>query len=257
MALLLQQLPAHEYAARDRDRTAVRPPIRRSNPPPHAAAALSALAIHADATSSPVVDLSAVWHDFLDGRLRFHSVDRTTSRLYVLARCADPGEPSTSLSPVETTVLARVLCGEQQKLVACESGMACSTASKWFTRGLEKLKLDRTVVPLALVTSAQSWALGRTPAVDARSGRFDLADGSFFFLSIARPVVGPESSLSPSEREVARRLIEGDSRWEIAAARSTSTQTVACQFRAIFSKLHLTGRYALIRHVSELGWFSR
>ena len=50
-------------------------------------------------------------------------------------------------------------------------------------------------------------------------------------------------------------LIEGESRWEIAARRETSAQTVACQVRGIFSKWRLTGRYALIRRAVDLGWF--
>jgi DNA-binding CsgD family transcriptional regulator len=138
--------------------------------------------------------------------------------------------------------------------------MACSTASKWFTRALEKLNLDRIVVPLALVIAAQTETLGRRgpvgATVDARSGTFQHGEASFLFISLARPVIGPGVTLSPSESEVAKRHVEGDSRWEIASHRSTSTQTVACQFRAVYSKLDATGRYAVIRRALDLGWFS-
>jgi DNA-binding NarL/FixJ family response regulator len=66
--------------------------------------------------------------------------------------------------------------------------------------------------------------------------------------------VTAQEDLTPAECEVARFLVEGESRWDIAARRRTSAQTVACQIRGIFSKWRLTGRYALIRHTVELGW---
>ncbi len=255
MALLLHPDPT-QNGPQVEDPTRARAANRRSNPAPRTAPSLSTAAIHADAEASPLVDLAAIWQNFIDGRLRFHSADRTPSRQIVLARTGnDAGGPWASLSRIETAIVVRVLCGEQQKLVAAEFGIACSTASKWFTNALEKLNLDRTIVPLPLVTAAQSWALGRTPAVCARSGSFDLAGGSFFFLSVSKPIVGLEPPLTQSEREIAQRLIEGDSRWDIAAQRATSTQTVACQFRAVFSKLGLSGRYALIRRAADLGWF--
>jgi DNA-binding CsgD family transcriptional regulator len=81
-------------------------------------------------------------------------------------------------------------------------------------------------------------------------------EGSEFVLvSLPRADGSCEPLLTPAEREVAELLLEGRSRWEIAAHRSTSSQTVACQLRGIFGKLRVGGRCSLIKRAVETGWF--
>ncbi len=162
---------------------------------------------------------------------------------------------SSPLSRIETAVLVRVMWGEQQKLVAAELGIACSTASKWYTTALGKTGLAGAPIPLPLIIAAQSWASGKEAPVLARSATFEHEGVSYFVLSVPKPVVGPDGALTPAECDVARYLVEGETRWDIAARRHTSAQTVACQIRGIFSKWRLTGRYALVRRAVELGWF--
>ena len=74
-------------------------------------------------------------------------------------------------------------------------------------------------------------------------------------LTIRAPDASADPRLTRAEAEVAQALVEGQSRWEIAARRSTSTQTVACQLRGIFSKLQVGGRCALIKQALAAGWF--
>ncbi len=232
------------------DASANRRSILRSTTPE-----LTVAALRADAIAQPGVDLAETWQMFIDGDLRFHGAYRTRSRHYVLARTmAGKPRPWAPLNGIEAHILSRVLCGEAQKAVAAELGIACSTTSKWFTQGLEKLNIDRCAVPLPLVAAAQSWKLGRTPAIDRRSALFDFDGGAFWVLSASRPHIGLDAPLTASERAVAQHLVEGDSRRDIAAQRSTSAQTVAGQIRAIFSKLGLRGRFSLIRRAADLGW---
>jgi DNA-binding NarL/FixJ family response regulator len=216
---------------------------------------LAAAASRADAAAPRGIDLAETWQHFIDGRLRLCAADRTRSRQYILAHTiAGDARPLVSLNEIETSVLSRVLCGEPQKEIAIELGIACSTTSKWFTRALEKLNISRRFVPLPLVTAAQSWTLGQTPAIDRRSTLFDYDGVSFLVLSIPRPIVGLDSPLTASERAVAQHLVEGDSRRDIAARRFTSAQTVATQLGTIFSKLGLRGRFPLIRLAGDRGW---
>ena len=56
-------------------------------------------------------------------------------------------------------------------------------------------------------------------------------------------------SLSPAERDVARRANEGQSVPEIARERHTSAHTVANQLRAIYAKLGISNRAGLMRAV--------
>jgi DNA-binding NarL/FixJ family response regulator len=201
-------------------------------------------------------DLAAVWRDAMDGSLTLRFAGRASGRAYVLLEATgEPCSPSRGLGRVETAVLVRVLCGEQQKRVALELDIACSTASKWFTQALAKLRLSGGPIPLPLVVAAQSWACGQQPPVDARSATFTHDDLKLVLLSVPLPRVVDDMGLTGAELEVARLLIEGATRREIAAQRATSQQTVACQLRNIFSKLQVSGRNALIRSAIERGWF--
>lgn len=216
---------------------------------------LSGATLVAERAARPGVDLAAVWQAVMERRLSVCADGGSSGRRYVVARVSDDSAlPCGPLSPIETDVLVRVLWGEQQKLVAAERGIACSTASKWYTQALAKTQLTRGPLALPLVIAAQAWSSSRNPPVDARSARFDHSGSRYFLLSVPRPTVTTQGNLTPAECEVARFLVEGESRWDIAARRATSAQTVACQIRGIFSKWRLTGRYALIRHTVELGW---
>ncbi len=218
---------------------------------PHASAILAA-----EAAAAPANDLGSLWQAVMDRRLAVHSAGGNPGRKFVLARTShDPTLPRCSLSRIETAVLVRVLCGEQQKVVASELEIACSTASKWYTQALAKLNLESGPIPLPLIIAAQTWAAGTAPLVDARSVNLHHEGSEFLLLSVPRPAVPRDSHLTHAEQEVAKLLIEGNTRWEIASHRSTSMQTVACQLRGIFAKFRLSGRYALVRRAVELGWF--
>lgn len=55
------------------------------------------------------------------------------------------------------------------------------------------------------------------------------------------------AQLTEAERDVARQVYEGRSNEDIAARRETSPRTVANQLRAIYAKLELSSRDALVR----------
>jgi DNA-binding NarL/FixJ family response regulator len=216
---------------------------------------LTEAALDADAKSAPAIDLASLWQDLMDRRLNLSSTGTGPWRKHVLLRtAAEPGALPGALTRIETAVLARVLCGEQQKVVACDLGIACSTASKWYTRALAKMHLRGGPIPLPLVIAAQAWASGKRLAVNARSATFEHGGVRYLVLSVPNPAILDPGTLTPAECEVARLLAEGESRWDIATRRDTSAQTVACQIRGIFWKWQLTGRYALIRRAVDLGW---
>jgi DNA-binding NarL/FixJ family response regulator len=200
-------------------------------------------------------DLGDFWQGIVDGQLVYYCEGAGPRGRYVVCRVLDGGRVGGALRRLETAVLVRVLGGEQQKCVALELGIACSTASKWYTQALEKLQLDARPLPLPLIIAAQSWALGTPPPVAARRATLFHEGSPFVVLTIPTPNLAGETLLTRAEREVAVALIEGQSRGEIAVQRSTSEQTVACQIRGIFSKLDLRGRCALIKRGLGAGWF--
>jgi DNA-binding NarL/FixJ family response regulator len=211
-----------------------------------------------NAAAGPVrtARLDRFWEDFLDGRLHFRSADQTGSHHRVVARVARHGEKSRMLTEIEGVVLSRVLSGEPQKVVAADLGIACSTTSKWFARALEKLSLRRSYVPVPFVVAALGWACpGRAALARASVATFVHDGASYVFLMMPRPIIARTAPLTASEREIAQRLLDGDSRRGIAEQRATSAQTVASQLGAIFAKLGLRGRYPLIRLALDSGWF--
>jgi DNA-binding NarL/FixJ family response regulator len=239
----------------ERPRRPVHSPWKRAADPLAVPAGLARSSESADETGvSP--DLAALWQDLLDRRLNVHGAGATATRMYVLARGdAHPDARPGTVSRLETAVLGRVLAGEQQKCVAFELQIAFSTASKWYSRAVEKLHLDGGPVPLPLVIAAQAWASGETPPVDARYAAFDYEGHEYHLLSVPAGTLTSAGGLTPAEQEVALLLVQGESRQTIAGARSTSIETVACQLRGIYSKFQLSGRPSLIRRGTGLGWF--
>jgi DNA-binding NarL/FixJ family response regulator len=196
-------------------------------------------------------NLAMAWDDLARGRLRLCSERMGPERSYVLARLcpaplseASPGQ-SPCLEPFEAVLLARLLSGEPQKALAFELRVAASTVSAQLIRALVKLNLSGSPVPLPVVLAAQAWLLG--PAVrDARSLPFEHDGSGYRVFSVPRPKTQRVPRLTRAEQEVARLLIEGHSRVEIAHRRGVSVNTVARQISAIFSSLEVTGRYALV-----------
>ncbi|HXN32999.1 MAG TPA: helix-turn-helix domain-containing protein, partial [Polyangiaceae bacterium] len=172
-------------------------------------------------------------------------------RVYLVAQVI--ARPS-GLSPEDASLVASVLCGEARKVLACDLGIAISTATGRFLRALAKLEIAERNVPLPLVLAAQSCAgVARIPS--ARAASFDYEGCCCVAVCVPRPATTQLTGLTRSEQEVAQWLIEGLTRYEIAERRATSAYTVARQFHSIFATLRVTGRYALIRRAVELHCF--
>jgi len=212
-------------------------------------------ALDTGAGSAAPEDLATAWDDLVWSRLRVHCESTGRERCYVIAQLSDaPADSVPCLDPSEAALLARLLCGDLQKVLACEHGMAASTVSVHLFRALVKLGLSGTSVPLPIVLTAQAWVLG-TRIADARSSSFEHQGRVYRMLSVPRPQTSRISCLTPAEQEIAELLIEGLSRSEIALSRGASVNTVARQISAVFSALKVTGRHALVRVAVDLGCF--
>jgi len=212
----------------------------------------------ADARAPDVTrtDPSQLWSDLAAGYVRPHSERLGPTRSYVILSAVPPRSSGIRcpLTEAEATVLLRVLCGDQQKVISTELRIAHSTASKRCAQAIEKLDLTARSVPLPVVVAAQS-AAGVVSNARVRHAPFAYEGAEYMVASIRRPLVHGRSPLTVSEQSIAQLLVEGLSRWEIAKMRATSVQTVSCQLRSIFAKFQATGRYGLTRRATELGWF--
>jgi DNA-binding NarL/FixJ family response regulator len=212
-------------------------------------------AIEADAGGVFSPTLSTVWMDFASGRLRVWSETSNLPRIYLVAR--SKGEPRTETSALpasEAEIVTRVFCGDQQKVVATEMGLAASTVSGRVLRALSRLNISIRGVPLPLVVAAQA-AAGVVRMPLARSALFEHQGLVFLVLSVPKPRLDGVDRLTPAEQDIAALLIEGRSRCEIASRRRASPHTVARQLHSIFAALGVAGRFGLIRRAIELGCF--
>jgi DNA-binding NarL/FixJ family response regulator len=231
------------------------PSTRRSGSPPVLADRLWKAAIEADAEGAFSPTLSTAWLDFVSGRLRIWFENTRGPRIYLVARTEEGHRvESAALQQSDAALLARIFCGDQQKALACDLGIATSTVSGRILRALSRLDISVRSVPLALVVAAQAWA-GLVQMPLARSTLFEHRGFVFQTLTLPRPQLEVVKSLTRAGHEIASMLIEGRTRSEIASQRRASLHTVAHQIHSIFSALDVTGRFALIRRAIELGCF--
>jgi DNA-binding NarL/FixJ family response regulator len=222
--------------------------VRRPEPDQDA---LLRSALDAEACSIPLRSLSNLWDDHIHGRLSACFESTHSDRILLVAR---ESSGSLDLTPDDASILQRVLCGEPQKVVSIELGVAVSTLSSRYNRSLVKLGLERREIPLPLVLAAQC-AAGIAPITTARAAHFEEFGSVCCVVSVPAPLTRNMPGLTRAEQEVARWIIEGCSRREIGGLRRTSIHTTSRQFHSIFARLHLSGRHALIRRAFELGCF--
>jgi DNA-binding CsgD family transcriptional regulator len=225
----------------------------RSIPPQNA---LPLFALGSEGLAGSPCDLAWVWQCLLDAQLVF--VGQGTGPWGRYALCRKAARPPTSgslLNPTETTMLHRVLGGEAQKSVASDLGIACSTASKFHGKAIDKLHLTRRPIALPVVMAAQAWVAREPGPPVSRLVTLESGGIEYVLVTVPRPSAAREERITPAEREIAELLVDGQTKSEIAALRATSTHTIACQLRAIFRKLRAGGRCELIKRAVEGGWF--
>jgi len=215
------------------------------------AAPLWPTALEADEHGVPGFPLPRLWDDVVHGRVSTWWESVGAERILLIARVTPRGR---GLCPQSASVIARVFCGDPQKVVASDLGIAPSTASGRYVKALEALEVSPRMVPLSLILAAQS-AAGLGPIATARSCVFDHQETACLVVSVPRPAMARMTALTTAEQDVAQWIMEGYSRWAIARHRMTSVHTVSRQFHSIFETLKVTGRFALIRRAVELHGF--
>jgi DNA-binding NarL/FixJ family response regulator len=227
-------------------------PSLPDDPPPSGNHPAWRTAFDAADQGASACSLPAVWHDLVRGRFRpwRESVGPERVLLLTLLEGTQP-----RIGPDDLGILARVLSGDPQKVIASDLRTASSTISGRYARALSKLDLSPRRVPLIAVLAAQSSAgIGPIPA--ARGCVVDHQGCACLVVSVPRPVTARMPGLTLAEQAVAQGIIEGRSRFEIARRRATSVNTVARQVHSTFNALQTTGRFALIRRAIQLACFA-
>jgi len=193
-------------------------------------------------------DLARVWLDLCSGQKRLSDVFYTEDRCYAVLECFPQLEPR--VRPIEgrkLTILGRVLMGHPQKAVAIELGLAASTVAAMVGGCLRSMGCTcRSSSPPILLVMAAHAANGRGGVSGARLGVFVEGGREGWVLSAPRPDLRLPSRLSKAETAILHRLVEGHSLADIAHNRRTSRRTIANQLAALFRKVGVSGRAALL-----------
>jgi DNA-binding CsgD family transcriptional regulator len=235
-------------AARKLDFTDLPPAVAKIVPfaPPHGGWADTRLDRQPDRARA-----TRLWAALLDGHLEIAGTYGTDTRVRTTVRPTQRSGPRQLPTQREKLILRRVLAGDLQKTVAIDLSLAPSTVATDLARVLAKLGLQRPIetVPLPIVALAQE-AIGVTSGSNVEIEESEQGEA---WISVARPDYQNRPELTPAERDVARLVAEGLTRGEIARIRLTSVHTVANQVSAVFTRLRVSGRYALIlaAHVSS------
>lgn len=141
-------------------------------------------------------------------------------------------------------ILERMLTGESQKAIAIDLGVGDSCIATMLADCRRRLGVDgpSSSFPLILVLLAQS---GAAPPCSLWLSAAPWCGE--VLVSLPRPNTAPLSVLTRAEREVLSCLIEGRTQQEIARERKACSRTVANQLAAARKKLHVTGRFDLVR----------
>jgi DNA-binding CsgD family transcriptional regulator len=194
------------------------------------------------------IELSELWHWFVTGTARVVASYCTVEN--VCLEIEVPGGTPTPLRPRDTELLERVLLGESQKLVALDLERAVSTVATLVGRAMLDLGLDCRVsqAPVALVMVVHA-ARGNSTRTQGMLRCLEAGERPRFIVSVQRPERSFRAGLNPAERDIVKLRVEGMSYEEMAKTRRTSPRTIANQVGAVYRKLGVSGRLALLARV--------
>ncbi|MGE0784237.1 MAG: LuxR C-terminal-related transcriptional regulator [Sandaracinaceae bacterium] len=182
----------------------------------------------------------SLWQGLVAGRWSLvDRIERDGKRLIVAHQNAPHIADPRGLTQREAAIAQALGDGSTLKEIAYDVGVSVSAITKAATRARTKLGL-RTLGELAAFFA---------PATRLRAHELDVAGERFLVTPIA-PSEAALEILSPAEREIAERVIRGDSNRQIADSRGTSPRTVANQLQRIFHKLGVGSRTELARRLT-------
>ncbi len=200
-------------------------------------------ALEAESACAARCSLGDLWLDIIAGRLIAVDWFCADRRCYLVVTREPPG--TLPLIRRDREFLERCLLGESEKVIAMDYGVSVSTVATRLKVTLRRLGVRRgsSGVPVLLAIAMHA-SKGKTQLSEGRSTAFVFDQTPLSVASAELPT--PRGPLTFAERDVLRLLIEGQSRTQIAAARSTSARTVANQMGSIFRKLGVSGRRSLL-----------
>lgn len=179
----------------------------------------------------------AHWNELTGGGYVLLDHVDTDQRRYVVAYKLGSSmrRRAHGLNERERTVLERILLGARNKTIASELGISSAHVSGLSQRALDKLGV-RTAAELAGVLRARASLV---------LGELDVGGEPLIALGYRDRTADALASLTRTERQIARAVLDGQSQREIALERGVSERTIASQVASIYRKLGISGRREL------------
>jgi DNA-binding NarL/FixJ family response regulator len=209
-------------------------------------------------TTAPIISrtaqslgLAELWRALSRGEYRIYenaySDDRCIARIQRATR-------PTPLKRRRVETLRRSLLGESQKSIAIDLGLAASSiAGVCGDCVLATGGGQRGSRPSVLLVMAAHAALGYRVPVQL-AGSHETACGDSLELSCPRPDSILKGRLTPTEYEVVRLFVEGESHSSIAMRCQSSSRTIANHLGSVFRKLKVSGRAELLSRLIREQW---
>lgn len=203
-------------------------------------------AIELDASGTRATSLLPFWRDLTQGKSLVADSFFTAERCYLLI--APHSSQARALETRRLAILEAVLRGAPQKCIAIDHRLAPSTIALHAKLALEKLGVmdrpSRTHPLLMRIARSAS-----KPGEARCSNLYVDASREYRVVSMPRPEQYLHTVLPFAEFEVIQSLVEGLSYHDIAERRDTSARTVANQISAVFRRLQVSGRNALVERL--------
>ncbi len=197
--------------------------------------------------ASGPVPLARVWGELCAGRYRIADHHCTSSHACLVL---EPLALATRFKSEESELLQRVLQGESRKRLAELGGRSYSAINRTLGSCLQALglKLAPSRVPLGAVLAAQA-----SPRVQTREAQLSVHADNVHILRTKRPDHDLGAEIPAACAFIARALVQGKDRRQIAEERGTSMATVSNQVSSTFRHFGVSGRYELIWQLNTMG----
>lgn len=194
--------------------------------------------------------LAELWQALVAARSKVAVSFRTTDAWFVVLSAQRGVYP---INARKVAMLESVVLNASLKVAASDFRVGISTIAQAAGDCLKKMGWEATSVrmpPLISVLVHAHYGHAIAPTATQSSFVDPESGGSYVAIRVDRSAAPFLDALSQANRDVAERLIEGQSYQEIAAERRTSIRTVANQVAASFRHLGLSGRLELLRRLA-------
>jgi DNA-binding CsgD family transcriptional regulator len=192
-----------------------------------------------------------LWWGLTHGALSVVHSDSDGQHAVLRIRPQLPAAP-WSLRANAVDAFERVLLGCAQKVVAIDLSMPLPSLSSTLRQLTQNMGFRCCVSRIPVAVPLLLHALRRRAFHDLRVSRSPGLEHEIR-VSVRHRYGVVARHLSSGERDVALRLLEGQSYLEIARQREVSVRTVANQLSSVFRKVGASGRFDLLRAAVERG----